>query len=100
MYGVVLILDIIVSGSRRLINLINSGKKGEKEINRNPVLCVIVFIIACILLGTAYYKVTTGMDNIDSFAGIANQIVKGISSDVFNFRSVFTPCKDEKEFLL
>jgi len=78
MYGVVLILDIIVSGSRRLINLINSGKKGEKEINRNPVLCVIVFIIACILLGTAYYKVTTGMDNIDSFAGIATQIVKGI----------------------
>lgn len=78
MYGVALILDIIVSGSRRLINLINSGKKGEKEINRNPVLCVIVFIIACILLGTAYYKVTTGMDNIDSFAGIATQIVKGI----------------------
>lgn len=78
MYGVVLILDIIVSGSRRLINLINSGKKGEKEINRNPVLCVIVFIIACILLGTAYYKVTVGMKNIDSFAGIAAQIVKGI----------------------
>ena len=78
MYGVVLILDIIVSGSRRLINLINSGKKGEKEINRNPVLCVIVFIIACILLGTAYYKVTAGMDNIDSVAGVAAQIVKGI----------------------
>lgn len=78
MYGVVLILDIIVSGSRRLINLINSGKKGEKEINRNPVLCVIVFIIACILLGTAYYKVTAGMKTIDSFAGVAAQIVKGI----------------------
>lgn len=78
MYGVVLILDIIVSGSRRLINLINSGKKGEKEINRNPVLCVIVFIIACILLGTAYYKVTAGMESIESFAGVAAQIVKGI----------------------
>lgn len=78
MYGVVLILDIIVSGSRRLINLINSGKKGEKEINRNPVLCVIVFFIACILLGTAYYKVTAGMENIDSVAGVATQIVKGI----------------------
>lgn len=78
MYGVVLILDIIVSGSRRLINLINSGKKGEKEINRNPVLCVIVFIIACILLGTAYYKVTAGMEDIDSIAGVATQIVKGI----------------------
>lgn len=78
MYGVVLILDIIVSGSRRLINLINSGKKGEKEINRNPVLCVIVLIIACILLGTAYYKVTAGMEDIDSIAGVATQIVKGI----------------------
>lgn len=78
MYGVVLILDIIVSGSRRLINLINSGKKGEKEINRNPVLCVIVFIIACTLLGTAYYKVTAGMEDIDSIAGVATQIVKGI----------------------
>lgn len=78
MYGVVLVLDIIVSGKQRLINLINSGKKGEKEINRNPVLCVIVFIIACILLGTAYYKVTAGMEDIDSIAGVAAQIVKGI----------------------
>lgn len=78
MYGVVLVLDIIVSGKQRLINLINSGKKGEKEINRNPVLCVIVFIIACILLGTAYYKVTAGMEDIDSIAGVATQIVKGI----------------------
>lgn len=78
MYGVVLVLDIIVSGKQRLINLINSGKKGEKEINRNPVLCFIVFIIACILLGTAYYKVTAGMEDIDSVAGVATQIVKGI----------------------
>lgn len=78
MYGVVLVLDIIVSGKQRLINLINSGKKGEKEINRNPVLCFIVFIIACILLGTAYYKVTAGMEDIDSIAGVATQIVKGI----------------------
>lgn len=37
-----------------------------------------MFIIACILLGTAYYKVTAGMESIESFAGIATQIVKGI----------------------
>lgn len=37
-----------------------------------------MFIIACILLGTAYYKVTAGMENIDSVAGVAAQIVKGI----------------------
>lgn len=37
-----------------------------------------MFIIACILLGTAYYKVTAGMEDIDSIAGVAAQIVKGI----------------------
>lgn len=79
MYGVVLLLDIVVSGSQRLINLINSGKKGEKEINRNPVVCVIAFIVAGILLGTAYYNVTVGIYDIDSISGIAVQIAKGIA---------------------
>lgn len=63
-----------------------------------------MFIIACILLGTAYYKVTAGMENIDSVAGVAAQIVKGIVGTFLLMFSIsglfFTSCKGKKEILL
>lgn len=39
---------------------------------------MLVFIIAAILLGTAYYKVTAGVRTISDFQGLGIQIAKGI----------------------
>ena len=55
---------------------------------KNPVVCVLVFIIAAILLGTAYYKVTAGVRTISDFQGLGIQIAKGIIGTFLVFWSV------------
>lgn len=49
---------------------------------------MLVFIIAAILLGTAYYKVTAGVRTISDFQGLGIQIAKGIIGTFLVFWSV------------
>ena len=49
---------------------------------------MLVFIIAAILLGTAYYKVTAGVRTISDFQGLGIQIAKGIIGPSLIFWSV------------
>ncbi|MDE6025528.1 MAG: ABC transporter permease [Lachnospiraceae bacterium] len=88
MYGIVIVCDVFVVGKERLINLINSGKRSEKNYAKNPVLCVIVFIAACVLLGTAYYSVTAGAEDLHSIRDLGIQVVKGIIGTFMAFWSV------------
>ena len=78
MYVVVLVLDVIIVGKTRLINLLNAGRKPEKETNKNPFVCIAVLIISAVILGTAYYNVTIGFYNIQSIKNVAVEIIKGI----------------------
>lgn len=88
MYGIVIVCDVFVVGKERLINLINSGKRSEKNYAKNPFLCVIVFAVACVLLGTAYYKVTAGVEDISNMGDLGIQVVKGIIGTFMAFWSV------------
>lgn len=88
MYGVVLILDVFIVGKTKLINLINAGKKAEKNTAKNPVLCMVIFIISAILLGSAYYKVTVGFEDISSGKEFLIQIAKGVIGNFGVFWSV------------
>ncbi len=88
MYGIVIVCDVFVVGKERLINLINSGKRAEKNYAKNPFLCVIVFAAACVLLGTAYYKVTAGVEDISNMGDLGMQVVKGIIGTFMAFWSV------------
>lgn len=58
MYLVVLLFNGIAIGKCRLITLLQSGRKSEKQRLKNPILCVVVFIIASVGLGYAYKNVT------------------------------------------
>ena len=78
MYVIVMALDVIIVSRAKLINLLYAGAKAQKNHAKNPVVCVLVFIIAAILLGTAYYKVTAGVRTISDFQGLGIQIAKGI----------------------
>ena len=80
MYVIVMALDVIIVSRAKLINLLYAGAKAQKNHAKNPVVCVLVFIIAAILLGTAYYKVTAGVRTISDFQGLGIQIAKGINS--------------------
>lgn len=88
MYIVVLVLDTIVVGKAKLINLINSAKKSEKNVGKNPIICTLVFLVACILLGTAYYYVTAGANDLVSTADVLIQIAKGIAGTFMLFWSL------------
>jgi putative ABC transport system permease protein len=57
MYLVVMIFNSMVISRFKLIDLMQSGRKSETIKLKNPVLCVIIFIIAAIALGRAYYEV-------------------------------------------
>ena len=57
MYLAVMIFNSAAVTRMKLIDLIQSGQKSEKVRLRNPVLCVIVFALAAVMLGYAYAKV-------------------------------------------
>lgn len=88
MYVIVMALDVIIVSRAKLINLLYAGAKAQKNYAKNPVVCVLVFIVAAILLGTAYYKVTAGVRTISDFQGLGIQIAKGIIGTFLVFWSV------------
>lgn len=55
MYFVVMIFNTISISKCRLIDLLHASKKSEKIKLKNPVICTIIFIISCVMLGYAYY---------------------------------------------
>lgn len=76
-YLVVLVLDAVVIGRAKLITLLSAGSRAEKNTAKNPWLCMVVFVVACIILGSAYYCMTAGRNDLDSQWDIVIQIVKG-----------------------
>lgn len=57
MYLVVMIFNSVIISRFKLIDLMQSGKKSEKIKLKNPILCVLIFIIAAAALGFSYYQV-------------------------------------------
>ncbi len=77
-FVVVIIFQTFMVSKNKLINLLSAEKKSQKNYAKNPVLCVVVFAIGAVLLGTAYYKVTAGFSELYELKDIGAQIVKGI----------------------
>ncbi|MBO4864649.1 MAG: ABC transporter permease [Eubacterium sp.] len=90
MYIVVMIFNTVSVGRCKLIDLLYGDKKNEKLKLRNPVLCLIIFIISCAVLGRAYYLVTTGINVNEIFTKkeLVKLIVMGSVSTFFIFWSV------------
>ncbi len=57
MYLVVMIFNSVIISRFKLIDLMHSGKRSEQIKLKNPVICVIIFLIAAAALGYAYYQV-------------------------------------------
>ena len=58
MYLLVMIFNTIQVSRCKLIDLINSNKRSEKVKIKNPIICILIFLIAVVILGYCYYKVT------------------------------------------
>lgn len=77
-YVVVAIFNVISIGKCKLIDLIQSSKRQERVKLKNPILCLIVFIVASLMLGYAYYLVTGGVEILDEMVKIFIPISLGI----------------------
>lgn len=87
LYLVVMLFNGIMVGKCKLIDLMQSGKKSENMKLKNPVLCVIIFLISAASLGFAYYQVTSDTASLnDNKMGL--MILIGSVSTFFIFWSV------------
>ena len=88
MYVIVMLLNTVQIGRCKLIDLLQANKKTEKVKIKNPYLCTIVFIVACCMLGYAYYCVTAGVNNLIDTSDVLFPIALGIISTFLIFWSL------------
>jgi len=75
MYIVVLIFHSILISNYRLIDLFAAAKKTEKQVLKNPVISTIIFGIAAIGLGVAYYRIGFCTAEVDKKEMLAHILV-------------------------
>lgn len=88
MYIAVMIFNTFTISRYKLINLLNATKKNEKVKIKNPIICILVFIIACAILGWAYWKVTGDFSSLNTADKILLPILMGIIGTVAVFWSL------------
>ena len=88
MYLLVMIFNTYSVSKCKLIDLLNGAKKSEKIKLKNPILCIIIFIISCLVLGKAYHMVTVEFLTLQDVKDILKPIVMGTVSTFFIFWSL------------
>ena len=88
MYLLVIIFNTYSVSKCKLIDLLNGAKKSEKIKLKNPILCIIIFIISCLVLGKAYHMVTVEFLTLQDVKDILKPIVMGAVSTFFIFWSL------------
>lgn len=88
MYLAVMFFNTMTISRYKLINLLNAAKKSEKVKMKNPVLSILVFLSASILLGFAYWKVTVQANTLNSGDKILKVILMGIVGTILVFWSL------------
>lgn len=88
MYVAVMIFNTYTISRYKLINLLNATKKNEIVKIKNPIICVLIFIVSCIMLGWAYWKVTGDFKSLNAADKILLPILMGIVGTVAVFWSL------------
>ncbi len=88
MYLAVIIFNTISISRYKLIDLITATKKNEQIKIKNPVLCIIIFLISAVMLGYAYYKVTVGANTLRTAEDLLPVILIGIVATFLLFWSL------------
>jgi putative ABC transport system permease protein len=91
MYLAVLLFNALTISRYKLINLLTAIKKNEQIKMKNPIVCIIVFIIAAVGLGYAYWEVTKGIFNMtnvnDTTRAIGISVLLGVVGTILIFWS-------------
>jgi len=85
---IVVIFDLIMVGWAKLIKLLQTGSRAEKVKMKNPVLCLVFFLLGVGILAYAYWSVTKGLESLMEFRSILIPIFLGMIGTFFVFWSV------------
>ena len=88
MYLFVMLFNTISVSKCKLIDLLHGNKKSEKLKLKNPIICIIIFIISILVLSRAYYIVTDGFLTMKDAKDILIPIAMGCISTFFIFWSL------------
>lgn len=88
MYLLVMIFNTLSISKCKLIDLLNGAKTSEKIKLKNPILCIIIFIISAIVLGESYYMVAFDVQALQDVKDIMKPIIMGVLSTFFIFWSL------------
>ena len=88
MYLAVMIFNTMSISRYKLINLLNAIKKNETVKIKNPIISILVFVIGCIILGYAYWKVTADIHTLTTADKLLPPILMGIISTILIFWSL------------
>lgn len=88
MYVAIVLFNAISVSRYQLIDLLNSAKKSERIVMKNPLLCVLLFLASVVDLGMAYWMVTGGLTEMREIRSIAIPIVMGCVGTVVFFWSL------------
>lgn len=87
-YIAVMFIDTITVSKYKLIDLLTATKKNEKIKLKNPILSILIFIIACIILGWAYWKVSAKATTLSTVQDTLKPIIAGIVGTILIFWSL------------
>ena len=88
MYVAVMFFNAFTVSRYKLINLLNASKKNENVKIKNPIICILVFLGAVVILGYAYWKVTGDVSSLTTADKILSPILMGIVGTVAVFWSL------------
>ncbi len=88
MFLAVMIFNTITISKYKLINLLTAVRKNEKVKMKNPILSVFVFLTSAGILGYAYWKVTGGINELDTIEKILGPILMGTIGTIGIFWSL------------
>ena len=88
MYVAVMFFNTFTVSRYKLINLLNASKKNENVKIKNPIICILVFLGAVVILGYAYWKVTGDVSSLTTADKILPPILMGIVGTVAFFWSL------------
>ena len=82
MYLIVVLFHSVTISKYQLIDLLSADKKTEKQVLKNRVVASVLFVIAAVSLGVAYYRVgfCTGEGDIDE---LITHVLIGIVATLF-----------------
>lgn len=87
-YLVVMIFNTLSVSRARLAEFITAGRKKEKNFLKKPLISGLVFLLAVVMLGTAYYNVTANQQAMTTETDVLTQVLLGILGTFLVFWSL------------